>query len=331
MQTRPVVYCLIPRDLAPRLHEQLRRHFARDESVQVVAERRDGERRRRTDRRAVTGSTPAAQRRRVRAASGRRVAERRAALIEIQAPAALPRRVRAYAERLVFVERLEPRGLDSEDADTARLVAGIQAGDRDAFALLYMRYFDRVYRYLRVVVGDAHRAEDATQRVFMKVLDALPRFEPGPVPFRGWLFAIARNVGLNELRDRPAEESLDLDSPQRERLAAAEESPGLGALDWITDQELYLFIERLPLAQRQVLFLRYLVQLRTGEIAEILGVSPEAVRQHQARALRFLRARLTAIGRGPSRAPLAGIRGLERRVRVVRARRYALATRPPLA
>jgi RNA polymerase sigma-70 factor (ECF subfamily) len=326
---RPVVYCLIPRDLAPRLHEQLRRHFARDPLVQVVVERRAEERRSGSDRRSAEAGAEgrASERRRIRAVQGRRVAERRGALVAVDALGGLPRRARAHADRLVFVERIEPRSQVVEDADTARLVARIQAGDRDAFALLYMRYFDRVYGYLRMVLADPHAAEDAAQQVFVKVLGGLPRYQRRRQPFRAWLFVIARNEALGELRKQSRVELTEPAELEDARAAPLAEEPELGALHWISDSELLMLIERLPLAQQQVLMLRYALDLSHAEIAQVLGRTPEDARILQHRALRFLQARLAALGRETRPRGAPHMRRTHKHALIARRRRFALLHR----
>jgi RNA polymerase sigma-70 factor (ECF subfamily) len=348
-EVRPITYCLVPRDLAPRLHDLLRRHFAHEgKSVQVIVERRAHDRRGAAARRAETAAspTPAARRaapapvagkrqppdrRRIRASRGRRIAERRAALIAVDAPLRLPRRAREHSHRIVFVECLELVSQHAEDADTLRLVARIQAGDRDAFAILYMRYFDRVYGYLRMMINDSHAAEDGAQQVFLQVLEALPRYEPRPGhPFRAWLFIVARNRALYQLRQQGRIAFVDpatLDDASEANCGP--EPPGEpSALDWISDAELLLFVERLPLAQRQVLLLRYMLGLSGAETARAIGRSHEDVRVLQHRALAFLRARLTAIGRGvPQRRDPQRVRGYLRQAPVLRARRFALTIR----
>jgi RNA polymerase sigma-70 factor (ECF subfamily) len=234
--------------------------------------------------------------------------------------------VRAYAERLVFVERLEPRGLDSEDADTARLVARIQAGDRDAFALLYMRYFDRVYGYLKIALRDAHEAEDATQQVFVNAMQSLPRYQRDRAPFRAWLFVIVRNYALSQLRKRKRLELIEPSEISRQVAADTAADPDdadLPALSWISDEDILLFIERLPLAQQQVLLLRYMLDLSHAQTAAVLDRSVGDVRNLQSRALRFLRARLAAVGREPKRARTRMVR-CPPKAPVLRGRRFAL-------
>jgi RNA polymerase sigma-70 factor (ECF subfamily) len=317
---------MIPGDLAPRLHELLRRHFAGDPGVEVVVERRGDERRDGGDRRggARSCASPAGERRRFGAGEGRRIAERRAALVAVDAPV-LPRRVRAQAQRLVFVERFEPSGRVAEDADTARLVVRIQSGERDAFALLYMRYFDRVYAYLRLVVRDRQDAEDLTQQVFLDILDALPAYRARGQPFRAWLFTIARNAAISHLRRGGRVEPRDPFELDRQR-GDIDTAPSaeLAALDWISDRELLLFIERLPLSQRQVLVLRYMLDLSVAQVATVLDRTPNQVWMLQHRAHRVLRERFLALGRAPKhvrpvRAPVCF-----RQMTVLRQRRFAL-------
>jgi RNA polymerase sigma-70 factor (ECF subfamily) len=291
-RTRTIIYCIIPADLADDLHEGLRDFYREDPGIQVVVEQRETERRRRSDRRQAAGLTAAeAERRQLRAKSGRRVEERRAALKPADAPK-LPTQAESHRERLRFVERDEPSTLVREDADTARMIVRIQAGDKELMGPLYLRYFDRVYAYLRITLQDAHEAEDAAQAVFMRVLEALPGYERREVPFRAWLFRIVRNDAINRLRQR---QRLTLEDPSdmAERGERATPAAGPDELDWIGDAKLLALVERLPLAQRQVVVLRYMMEFNTVEIGELVDRSPEAVRQLHHRAMRFLRQRVT--------------------------------------
>src|SRR5438046_781536 len=101
------VYCVVPWELAGKLHDQLREHFRTDATVEVVVERRAADRRRSPDRRATGEIALGEERRKIRNAAGRRVGERRAPVAETETPT-LPRSARKYADQVVFVERLEP-------------------------------------------------------------------------------------------------------------------------------------------------------------------------------------------------------------------------------
>jgi RNA polymerase sigma-70 factor (ECF subfamily) len=190
-----------------------------------------------------------------------------------------------------------------------------------------MRYFDRVYGYLRVAFRDPHEAEDATQTVFMKVHDALDRYDRRRGPFRAWLFTIVRNHALDELRRLKRidpTESAEIDR-ERER-QRTDSDDDLGALGWVSDRDLLVFIERLPLQQRQVLMLRYMLELTPTEIGQLLSLTPEHVRKLQSRALEFLRARLTALGRTATGRPARMMRA-RKMAPVLRVRRFALIDR----
>ena len=322
---RAIIYCIIPAELAGVLHEPLRSHYHADPLVDVIVEQRQRERRHRDDRRAEPAEPAEEDRRRVRARTGRRISERRAGLVATEARP-LPDALSVYAEQVRFVERLEPSSLAREDADTAHLVARLQAGESSLFSALYMRYFDRVYAYLRITLQDAHEAEDATQEVFIRVLEALPRYERRQVPFRAWLFRIVRNSAVNRLRQR---RRLSFESPEALQARGEGATQPQDVLDWLEDRDLVEMIEQLPLAQRQVIVLRYMLELRSSEIAVILERSPEAVRQLHQRAMRFLRARMAPADAEPARQGVGRVqRESMRRARpqapVLRARRYML-------
>ena len=298
------IYCLVPQDLADELHEPLRSHFRRDRSVMVVVDRRWG--RRRQNGGAETRAT--------------------AGLIDVEAPP-LPRAARRHAERLRFVQRVEPLGQDAEDADTNQLVAWAQCGDTEAFAAVYLRYFDRVYGYLRMSLRDRDEAEDLAQQVFLKALDHLDSYEARPErSFRPWLFRIARNLLIDHLKKhRPTllEDPAQV-SDRRAAAGPADAHTMESTLAWMSDSEVMLFVERLPMAQRQVITLRYLIGLSFEEIADVLGRTPGSVRMLDLRAREYLQDRLTALGRKPMVARRRAMRGIWRQVHVLRERRFAL-------
>jgi RNA polymerase sigma factor (sigma-70 family) len=301
-EQRAVVFCLIPRRLAGEVHDPLHRHFAGEPDVEVVVERRRTDRRSGEDRRGEEADHEGAERRRIRNVDGRRVGERRAVLVEVEPPP-LPAELAAYVDAIGFVERLEPSSEREEDLDSARLVTSFQSGETEAFSTLYMRYFDRVYSYLRVLLEDAYEAEDGTQQVFTKVFEALPRYERREPPLRAWLFTVVRNHALGELRKRGRVELEEQQEIERLMTDGVPEDAELSVPGWIADRDLLAFMERLPLVQRQVLTLRYMMDMSNREVGEVLDRSPSEVRVLHHRAVRFLRERLEAVQERPRRPP----------------------------
>src|SRR4051794_20928078 len=66
-----------------------------------------------------------------------------------------------------------------EPASELQLVCAAQNGDRDAFATLVQRYWERLYRWLYHLVRDQHQAEDLAQETFLKAFSNLHRFKAG--------------------------------------------------------------------------------------------------------------------------------------------------------
>ena len=87
----------------------------------------------------------------------------------------------------------------TESDPDVRLMLRVRDDDADAFRRLVERYQDRLTSVLTYQVGDADRAEDLAQEVFLRVYRSRKRYEPG-AKFSTWLFTIANNVGLNALR-----------------------------------------------------------------------------------------------------------------------------------
>lgn len=316
-QSASRVYCVVPRDLAAELHDELRRFYLESPQMEVLVERRTGDRRGgRCDPAAAPRprrSVPAAER---RLDGDRRRAPRRLATAGLPAAAAV------YRRRIVFARASVP--LSESEAD-ARLVRLAQAGDSLAFGELYGRYHARVQRYLSGLLGDEQEAEDAAHEVFLSALDALPRYvESGA--FRAWLFTIAQRRGLTQLS---REHALATDPEQILTHVDATESCRLEAASLFYDEEIWRIVRRLSKEQQRVFVLRHALDWTHGMIAVQLDKTPEAVRKLEGRASAILAERLTELGQAPERRHRMPMLTRMKPLPVMARRRFALAIARP--
>jgi len=141
------------------------------------------------------------------------------------------------------------------------------------FERFYLAYREEVFRYLRKLLGS--RAEDAWQETFLRALRAYDRLEHGR-HLRAWVFTIATNVAMDELRPRTGALATQAAEPAVElRRDAFKE------LEHLTD--------RLPPTERAAVVLRYGYDLAYAQIADALGSSEEAARAAASSGVRRLR------------------------------------------
>ncbi len=149
------------------------------------------------------------------------------------------------------------------DSDEA-LMQAIAQRDERAFAVLYDRYGPRMYRFfLRMLWGDAAKAEDFTQEVFLKIIEKPQLFNPER-NFRTWIYVMASNICKNEYR-RPRTSEMPLEQ------AGVWEDHLPEKLDkQLFDKQLQDCIGQLSAAHHQCFVLRYQEELSVAEIAEIV-------------------------------------------------------------
>ena len=176
--------------------------------------------------------------------------------------------------------------IDDEAID--RLVAAAQGGDPDAFGALFDRYYVPVHRFIAARVGRPSDAEDLAQLVFVKALEALPRYEARGVPFGGWLFRLARNVVIDHVRTRREHAPLDVVMEQTAEDAGPDD---LAELRQDLDSVAHA-LRRLTADQREAIELRFFAGLSAKEAAAAMGRQEGTVRGLQFRAIAALRREL---------------------------------------
>ena len=173
--------------------------------------------------------------------------------------------------------------MDEETLD--RLVAEAKRGDREAFGRIFDAYAGPIHRFIASRVHRPSDAEDLTQLVFVKALEALPRYEARGIPFGGWLFRLARNAIIDQIRTH--KDHLPLlaavtretdDAGPEQRAALSEDLDRLSeALKELTDD------------QREVIELRFFAGLSVLEAAMVMGRQEGTIRGLQFRAIQSLR------------------------------------------
>lgn len=150
------------------------------------------------------------------------------------------------------------------------LVLRCQTGDEAAFEELVSRYHRRLRYYLRKMLGDAHKAEDALQDVWFDVFRKAPRLKD-PDAFRAWLYRIARDRAYRLLR-RERRMFVSLDGNVVAENGAGREFSAEDA------EQIHVALDRLGPEHREILVLRFLEEMSYHEIARIVGCPVGTVR-----------------------------------------------------
>ena len=168
------------------------------------------------------------------------------------------------------------------------LVARAQQHEQGAFAELYEKYFDRIYRYIALKIGDKFEAEDMTQQVFLKALKSIDSFKWKDVPFSAWLYRIAHNQIVDHLRRSSRRPT----SPLEEAVLHVEDPGGNPQTQVEVNFDLERMVaatRKLTPAQREVIALRFTGELPIAEVSRIMGKSEGAVKALQHSAVVALR------------------------------------------
>src|SRR5450432_1333868 len=185
--------------------------------------------------------------------------------------------------------------VDMTALSDAYLAKQTLAGDQRAFEIMVRRYSTPLFNFICHLLGDYDQACDVLQQVFMRFFTSLPKLGTGD-PFKPWLFQVARNCCVDELRRRRryAIQFSQLESENDENdISFLNEIPDGGPLPedlaerHDLQQVLHQAIESLPPKFRAVVMLRYTSQLSFAEIGRTLNM-PEATAKtyfHRAKVL----------------------------------------------
>lgn len=173
--------------------------------------------------------------------------------------------------------------------DDAVLVSRVVAGERDVYADLVRRHQDAIYRHMRGMGLDHDTALDLVQDAFVRAYDRLHECRDR-MHFRAWLFRIARNLGLDFMKN-VRRSTIPLSAmPGAELIPDADDT--FSELDFTMRAAL----NRLPAPMREAFLLKHDAGYTYDEVAEITNATPSAVKMRVHRARETLRDFLTQQG-----------------------------------
>jgi RNA polymerase sigma-70 factor (ECF subfamily) len=180
------------------------------------------------------------------------------------------------------------------------LVERAQAGEAEAFGLIYDRYVDTVFRFVYFRVGNRQLAEDLTSDTFLRALKRIGSFTWQGRDLGAWLVTIARNLVADHFKsgryrlEVTTGDVLDADREDR----GPEGSPEAAVVEHITNVALLTAVKQLNPEQQECIVLRFLQGFSVAETARSMGKNEGAIKALQYRAVRAL-ARLLPDGFQP--------------------------------
>ena len=194
------------------------------------------------------------------------------------------------------------RQTDPEALDDGTLMEHYRDGEQACFDILVRRLQGPVFRFFLRHLGDIESAEDMTQEAFIRVVQNRASFRTG-AKFTTWVYTIARNLSVDEMRKRRYRRHRSLDEP----LGGRDGDPGRTLGDLVGDPQartetqagdlemravLEKAIATLPVEQREVFSLREMGGLSFQEIAEVVKCNENTVKSRMRYALERLHAAL---------------------------------------
>ncbi len=169
--------------------------------------------------------------------------------------------------------------------DKSTLIRRSLNGDATAWEPLVRAHQDAVFRFAYLLLGDPDDAEDVTQETFLRAWKYLKRFDTTR-PLRPWLLSITSNLASNwrrsagryvaaltrAFRNEPAPSGIEEKSAQN-----------------VQANDLWEAVQSMKMADQQVVYLRYFLELSVAETAAVLGVAKGTVKSRLSRALEKLR------------------------------------------
>ncbi len=171
-------------------------------------------------------------------------------------------------------------------------MTAVRRGADGAFEQLFSRYRRRIWSYVSGIIGDADRAEDVTQEVFISVLRRM-RATERPIVFKPWIYQIAKNACIDELRRTRRSHEVSFDQErgfenETDDLFSSAPGPEVAVESKQQLEGLRAAFRGVSDVHHRILVLRELEGLSYSEIGERLGMSRPVVESTLFRARRRL-------------------------------------------
>jgi RNA polymerase sigma-70 factor (ECF subfamily) len=183
----------------------------------------------------------------------------------------------------------------AQPADERSWVEGARAGNPEAVGWLYENYFDRIYRYIYLRLGDPTEAEDISEQVFLKMIESIDGFKWQGSTFAAWLYRIAHNEVVDTLRRHSRRPQIPLE-PVSDTLHSERDDPHRLAEQKDFHNDLRAAISDLTELQAQVIMLKFGSDLTNAEVATILDRTEGAIKALQYSALQNLQKKMVLKG-----------------------------------
>jgi RNA polymerase sigma factor (sigma-70 family) len=170
----------------------------------------------------------------------------------------------------------------SQTADSDAALALAARDDADAFAALFERYAERLFRYARARSGSPELAEDIVADTLLAAMERIEQFDPQRGSVTSWLFAMASSRIIDRQRRRGRFQRA-LGKLWEPNGTADDPLTTLIRQDAVT--QLHVRLNQLPELDRELILLRYWAELTSAEIGEIVGLSSGNVRVRLTRIL----------------------------------------------
>lgn len=155
-----------------------------------------------------------------------------------------------------------------------------QKRDKPSFEQVYEEQFSYIYNVVYMMLPHRENAEDIVSEVFMKAMESYDSFDPKKASVKTWLATIARNMVTDRYRSNARKQSVSIDDVEE---MSTEDEYEVYKDD--VNREVAHILKQLSDEERELLVMRYFMDMKNPEIAEKLGIAPKAVSERLRRLL----------------------------------------------